>query len=154
MLSDKDLVGDLSERDASEVLTDFSGQSREDIRRRIVIEDPDYILEAFSIISPKGFEYFLPVFLDFSESQDSHGGGWQFPSWMALALSNKLRIHPEETLKHKSMMLRIIDSISTNISRFGTSDILYVDEPGDLAKLHDLRRKIQEAEQDIAPNDL
>jgi hypothetical protein len=80
------------ERDAERILADFEGQAREDMRRRIVVEDPDFILGAFSIISAKGIEYFLPVFPDFCESHDSHGGGWQFPSWMAYALSNQLRM--------------------------------------------------------------
>ena len=146
MLTSIEIKGDLEEPWATEVLDEFYGQTREDIFWRLIREDPDNILSAFSIISPIGFSYFLPVFFEFSESEKSHGCGWQFPSWMAHALANQLRIQPDVVIFNKDAILRLIESVSTDISRFGTSEILHVDEVEDLAKFQALLIAIQEAE--------
>lgn len=120
-IHDSELIEGLFDFDAKDVLEDLGALSMSDFRQKLEEVESMDLMFTYSIVSAKGFAYFLPAIDDYARSLASDGD-FMFPGPFSHAVENQMRINPEAVFAVKNQVLLLCQYLMEQLDKFNLDD--------------------------------
>ena len=151
-LEDAELIEGLFENDAKVVLADFSGRTASSLRRFLADRgDSMDLMFSYSIISGKGFAYFLPSINDYARSPES-GSDCGLPGPFVHAIKNQLRINPAAIFTVRDQVESLSEYLLAHLAKFDLDDEEECETSHEFEAILEILRRNKTAEQDAPSN--
>ncbi len=152
VLENADLTDGLFEMDAQEVLADFGGQTFSSLYMLLAKNCNSMdVMFSYSIISKRGFSYFLPSINAYARSEESKMD-YGLPGTFAHAIQNQIRINPTAVYEVQDQVESLSQYFLDYLVKFDQGDEWAQQTGEELGTILSILRRKKSAEQD-APSD-